>query len=132
MKKLYIYDIELWVVGTYNTRILKREKGVDATVPLEGSIISDKEYIEIANEIKDNYLKKLNEKLINEGKVEIIDWSEPFLFLPEKEFNYIGFALIDDYHIREATLKEAMEILTPEEFNEIYGNLIKIGGKNNG
>ena len=129
MKKLYIYDIELWVVGTYNTRILKREKGVDATVPLDGSIISDKEYIEIANEIKDNYLKKLNEKLINEGKVEIIDWSEPFL--PEKEFNYIGFALIDDYHIREATLKEAMEILTPEEFNDIYGNLIKIGGKNN-
>lgn len=130
MKKLFIYDIELWVVGTYNTRILKREKGVDATVPLEGSIISDKEYIEIANEIKDNYLKKLNEKLINEGKVEIIDWSEPFL--PEKEFNYIGFALIDDYHIREATLKEAMDILTPEEFNDIYGNLIKIGGKNNG
>ena len=130
MKKLFIYDIELWVVGTYNTRILKREKGVDATVPLDGSIISDKEYIEIANEIKDNYLKKLNEKLINEGKVEIIDWSEPFL--PEKEFNYIGFALIDDYHIREATLKEAMEILTPEEFNDIYGNLIKIGGKNNG
>ena len=130
MKKLYIYDIELWVVGTYNTRILKREKGVDATVPLDGSIISDKEYIEIANEIKDNYLKKLNEKLINEGKVEIIDWSEPFL--PEKEFNYIGLALINDYHIREATLKEAMEILTPEEFNEIYGNIIKIGGKNNG
>lgn len=127
MKKLFIYDIELWVVGTYNTRILKREKGVDATVPLDGSIISDKEYIEIANEIKDNYLKKLNEKLINEGKVEIIDWSEPFL--PEKEFNYIGFALIDDYHIREATVKEAMDILTPEEFNEIYGNLIKIGGK---
>ena len=130
MKKLFIYDIELWVVGTYNTRILKREKGVDATVPLDGSIISDKEYIEIANEIKDNYLKKLNEKLINEGKVEIIDWSEPFL--PEKEFNYIGFALIDDYHIREATVKEAMDILTPEEFNDIYGNLIKIGGKNNG
>lgn len=127
MKKLFIYDIELWVVGTYNTRILKREKGVDATVPLEGSIISDKEYIEIANEIKDNYLKKLNEKLINEGKVEIIDWSEPFL--PEKEFNYIGFALINDYHIREATLKEAMEILTPEEFNEIYGNIIKMKGK---
>lgn len=127
MKKLYIYDIELWVVGTYNTRILKREKGVDATVPLDGSIISDKEYIEIANEIKDNYLKKLNEKLINEGKVEIIDWSEPFL--PEKEFNYIGFALINDYHIREATLKEAMEILTPEEFNEIYGNVLKLGGK---
>lgn len=130
MKKLFIYDIELWVVGTYNTRILKREKGVDATVPLDGSIISDKEYIEIANEIKDNYLKKLNEKLINEGKVEIIDWSEPFL--PEKEFNYIGFALINDCHIREATLKEAMEILTQEEFNEIYGNIIKIGGKNNG
>lgn len=129
MKKLFIYDIELWVVGTYNTRILKREKGVDATVPLEGSIISDKEYIEIANEIKDNYLKKLNEKLINEGKVEIIDWSEPFL--PEKEFNYIGFALINDYHIREATLKEAMEILTPDEFKQIYGNII-IGGKNNG
>ena len=55
MKKLFIYDIELWVVGTYNTRILKREKRVDATVPLDGSIISDKEYIEIANEIKDNY-----------------------------------------------------------------------------
>lgn len=126
MKKLFIYDIELWVVGTYNTRILKREKGVDATVPLDGSIISDEES-KIANEIKDNYLKKLNEKLINEGKVEIIDWSEPFL--PEKEFNYIGFALINDCHIREATLKEAMEILTPEEFNEIYGNIIKMKGK---
>lgn len=128
MKKIFIYDIELMILGTYTTKILKREKGVKAIRNLEGNIIyesNDRE--EIPYIIRKKYEDKLNKKIEEEGKVEIIDWSEPFL--PEKEFNYIGFALIDDYHIREATLKEAMEILTPKEFNEIYGNIIKMKGK---
>lgn len=128
MKKLFIYDIELMILGKYTTKLLKREKGLKAIRNLEGNIIyesNDRE--EIPYIICKKYKDKLNKKIEEEGKVEIIDWSEPFL--PEKEFNYIGFASIDDYHIREATLKEAMEILTPEEFNEIYGNIIKMKGK---
>lgn len=128
MKKLFIYDIELMILGTYTTKILKREKGVKAIRNLEGNIIYESnDRKEIPYIIRKKYEDKLNKKIEEEGKVEIIDWSEPFL--PEKEFNYIGLALINDYHIREATLKEAMDILTPEEFNEIYGNIIKMKGK---
>lgn len=131
MKKLFIYDIELWVVGTYNTRILKREKGVEATVPLNGNIVvdsKDSNYV-IAIKLKKKYLEKFRKVIEDEGKIEFVDWAEPFF--PEKEFNHIINALITDYNIREATVKEAIEILTPEEFSEIYGNVLKLGGKNN-
>lgn len=126
MKKLFIYDIELMILGKYTTKLLKREKGLKAIRNLEGNIIyesNDRE--EIPYIICKKYKDKLNKKIEEEGKVEIKDWSE-------KEFNCINCVLVTDYSIREATLKEAMEILTPEEFNDIYGNLIKIGGKNNG
>lgn len=131
MEKLYIYDIELVFMGTYITKILKKEKGVEAAVPFSGNIIidsKDNDYI-IAEKLKKKYLEKFRNVIEEEGKVEFVDWSEPLL--PSKEFNYIINALITDYNIREATVKEAMDILTPEEFNDIYGNLIKIGGKNN-
>lgn len=123
MKKLFIYDIELMILGTYTTKILKREKGLKAIRNLEGNIIyesNDRE--EIPYIICKKYKDKLNKKIEEEGKVEIIDWSE-------KEFKCINCVLVTDYSIREATLKEAMEILTPEEFNEIYGNIIKMKGK---
>lgn len=123
MKKLFIYDIELMILGKYTTKLLKREKGLKAIRNLEGNIIyesNDRE--EIPYIICKKYKDKLNKKIEEEGKVEIIDWSE-------KEFNCINCVLVTDYSIREATLKEAMEILTPEEFNEIYGNVLKLGGK---
>ena len=128
MKKLFIYDIELMILGKYTTKLLKREKGLEAIRNLDGNIIyesNDRE--EIPYIIRKKYEDKLNKKIEEEGKVEIIDWSEPFF--SEKEFNCINCALVTDYSIREATLKEAMEILTPEEFNEIYGNIIKMKGK---
>lgn len=123
MKKIFIYDIELMILGKYTTKLLKREKGLKAIRNLEGNIIyesNDRE--EIPYIICKKYKDKLNKKIEEEGKVEIIDWSE-------KEFNCINCVLVTDYSIREATLKEAMEILTPEEFNEIYGNIIKMKGK---
>lgn len=123
MKKLFIYDIELMILGKYTTKLLKREKGLKVIRNLEGNIIyesNDRE--EIPYIICKKYKDKLNKKIEEEGKVEIIDWSE-------KEFNCINCVLVTDYSIREVTLKEAMEILTPEEFNEIYGNIIKMKGK---
>ena len=122
MKKLFIYDIELWVVGTYNTRILKREKRVDATVPLDGSIISDKEYIEIANEIKDNYLKKLNEKLINEGKVKLVSMKNEDSFYKK----YLGkIFTIKQVGCVAVTFKEATE----ENISPYLYNLQKVEEK---
>lgn len=132
MEKLYIYDIELVFMGTYITKILKKEKGVEAAVPFSGNIIidsKDNDYI-IAEKLKKKYLEKFRNVIEEEGKVEFVDWSEPLL--SSKEFNYIINVLITDYNIRESTVKEAIEILTPEEFSEIYGNVLKLGGKNNG
>lgn len=132
MKKLYIYDIELVFMGTYTTKIFKKEKGVDATVPLNGNIVvdsKDSNYV-IAIKLKKKYLEKFRKVIEDEGKIEFVDWAEPFFLFPEKEFNHIINALITDYNIREATVKEAIEILTPEEFGEIYGNVLKLGGKN--
>lgn len=130
MKKLYIYDIDLVFMGTYITKILKKEKGVEATVPFSGNIVvdsKDSNYV-IAIKLKKKYLEKFKKEIVEKDKIELINWSEPLL--PSKEFNYIINALITDYNIREATVKEAIEILTPEEFNEIYGNVLKLGGKN--
>lgn len=130
MKKLYIYDIELVFMGTYTTKIFKKEKGVEATVPFSGSIVIDSKnsnYV-IAIKLKKKYLEKFRKVIENEGKVEFVDWAEPFF--PEKEFNHIRNAFITDYNIREATVKEAIEILTPEEFGEICGNVLKLGGEN--
>lgn len=131
MKKLYIYDIDLVFMGTYITKILKKEKGVEATVPLNGNIVvdsKDSNYV-IAIKLKKKYLEKFRKVIEDEGKIEFVDWAEPFFLFPEKEFNHIINALITDYNIREATVKEAIEILTPEEFSEIYGNIIKMKGK---
>ena len=131
MKELYIYDIELVFMGTYTTKTFKKEKGVEATVPLNGNIIvdcKDTDYT-IAIKLKEMYLKKFKKEIEEKGRVEFIDWAEPLL--PSKEFNYIINAFVTDYNIREATVKEAIEILTPEEFNKIYGNVLKLGGKNN-
>lgn len=133
MKKLFIYDIELVFMGTYTTKIFKKEKGVEATVPLNGNIVvdsKDSNYV-IAIKLKKKYLEKFRKVIEDEGKIEFVDWAEPFFLFPEKEFNHIINALITDYNIREATVKEAIEILTPEEFSEIYGNVLKLGGKNN-
>lgn len=74
MKKLFIYDIELMILGTYTTKILKREKGLKAIRNLEGNIIyesNDRE--EIPYIICKKYKDKLNKKIEEEGKVEIID-----------------------------------------------------------
>ena len=86
MKKLYIYDIDLVFMGTYITKILKKEKGVEATVPLNGNIVvdsKDSNYV-IAIKLKKKYLEKFRKVIEDEGKIEFVDWAEPFSFSQKK------------------------------------------------
>lgn len=74
MKKLFIYDIELMILGKYTTKLLKREKRLKAIRNLDGNIIyesNDRE--EIPYIMRKKYEDKLNKKIEEEGKVEIID-----------------------------------------------------------
>lgn len=129
MKRFYICNIEVNVVGKNKTFFRKKENLIGAKTYLEKEIIyEENKEQEIAKIIRDNCKNKLQEKINKNKKVEILDYSDPlYRFKTFEEILYIDIINID---IREATIKECIEKLTPTEYAEIYGNeLIIKGGK---
>lgn len=129
MKKFYICSIEVNVVGKRKTFFGKREHLAGATTYIEREVIyEENKEREIAEKLCDNYRKTLQEKINKDKKVEILDYSDPlYCFETFQEILYIDILNIN---IREATIQECIEKLTPTEYAEIYGNkLIIKGGK---
>ena len=129
MKRFYVCNIEVNVVGKNKTFFRKKENLIGAKTYLEKEIIyEENKEQEIAKIIRDNCKNKLQEKINKNKKVEILDYSDPlYRFKTFEEILYIDIINID---IREATIKERIEKLTPTEYAEIYGNeLIIKGGK---
>ena len=84
------------------------------------------------NKIKD-FLKEEAENDINEwnkeikanGEVELWDISYGYRKIDIDVFNYE----ITDLNIYEATISECIEQLTPEQYQEIYGNILNLRGE---
>lgn len=47
-------------------------------------------------------------------------------FIPEVKFDKINDFKNVDIEFREATIQECMEELSPTEYNEMYGNILKV------
>ncbi len=84
------------------------------------------------NEIED-FLKKEVESQINEwnkeieanGEVELWDNSYGYRKIDIDVFKYE----ISNLNICEATISECIEELTPEQYQEIYGNILNLKGE---
>ena len=124
MKKLMKCEIDIKVIGKYYG-LFKREKDVEATSYILRSIIcEDTNKEKIAVKILKKYKSELEERLKIDKKVELVDYESPLLI--EKTFNKITNIEILRYNIREATIKEAIEELSPSEYAIVYGNILKL------
>lgn len=127
MEKLYCVYYEFVVKGSYKTKILHKEIPVKATVGTwaDTFIIAEKE--DINKEIKkiiaekvENYKKTIKEN----GYIYLTDWETPFF--SENRFEKIDSFDINLVNSREATIKECLKNLTPDEYNRLYGDTLTI------
>lgn len=124
MKKLMKCEIDIKVKGKYYG-LFGKEKEVEALFYILRNIIcEDKNKEKIAEKIVKEYKKGLEEKIEEDKKVELVDYDSPFF--SEKLFNEITDIEILRYYIREATIKEVIEELSPSEYAKVYGNILKL------
>lgn len=80
-------------------------------------------YHEVYRKIKNKVTEYQNE--INScGYTYLYDFS--LAFIPEVKFDKINDFKNVDIEYREATIQECMEQLSPTEYNEMYGNILKV------
>ena len=128
--KLYRVNYSYTVEGFKKRFLSKKMRPVNAKVDSRiAYIICKKEDVE--NEVKKIIKDKIKEwqKEINScGYTYLYDWT--LAFVPEVKFNQIERCSNIEIYYDEATIEECIERLSPTEYNEMYGNILKVG-KNN-
>ncbi len=127
MEKLYCVYYEFVVKGSYKTKILHREIPVKATVETfcDRFVVSKKE--DISKKVKELVKEKIEEyktKIEKYGYIYLVDLETPFF--SENRFEKIDDFEIDFVNSREATIKECLKNLTPDEYNRLYGDTLTI------
>lgn len=118
----YLYTLE----GFQKKFLSKKMKPVSAKVISEPFYIKCDElslYHEVHKTIKDKVIEYQNE-INSYGYKYIYDWT--LAFVQAVEFNKINDFKNVDIEYREATIQECMEELSPTEYNEMYGNILKV------
>lgn len=129
MKKLYVVNFNYYIEA--NEKCWFRKKCI---VNINREIydyfmISEEDELEknIRN-IINNKIKSIELDIEEQGYTEIWDWGQGSLFdCRYVDINRVIDFYIDKFSYREATLQECIKKLTPKEFEEIYGNILKIG-----
>lgn len=124
--KLYKIDYSYVVEGSYKTFFTKRIKPSKANIDARTVYIKCEE-----NEIEEE-LKKIVRNKMAEWQQEIdlysyiylYDWT--FAFVPDIKFNKIDKCSDIELYYEEATIQECLERLSPTEYNEMYGNILKV------
>lgn len=124
--KLYKVSYSYILEGFQKKFLSKKMKPVSATIISEPFYIDCDElnlYHKVHKRIKNKVTEYQNE--INScGYTYLYDFS--LAFIPEVKFNKINDFKNVDIEFREATIQECMEELSPTEYNEIYGNTLKV------
>lgn len=124
--KLYRVEYSYTVEGLRKRFLSKKMRPVSAKVDSRiRYIICEKEDIE--NEVKKIIKDKIEEwqKEINScGYTWLYDWT--LAFIPETKFNQIKRCSNIEIYYEEATIEECIERLSPTEYNEMYGNILKV------
>ena len=111
--------------GYCYTWIRHKEKPVEAEVHSGSFFIKSKEN-KLEKALKEQIQKDVEHyknKISTEGRIYLYDWSSPFI--EEKRIEKIENIKLKDYTFREATISECMEELTPEEYSEMYGKILR-------
>lgn len=124
--KLYRVNYSFTLEGFQKKFLSKKMKPVSAKIISEPFYIKcdklslhHKVYRTIKNKVTE-YQNEIN----SYGHKYIYDFS--LAFIPEVKFDKINDFKNVDIEFREATIQECMEQLSPTEYNEIYGNTLKV------
>lgn len=125
MEKLFYVSYSYMLYGYCYTWIRHKEKPVEAEVHSDSFFIKSKEN-KLEKALKEQIQKDVEHyknKISTEGRIYLYDWSSPFI--EEKRIEKIENIKLKDYTFREATISECMEELTPEEYSEMYGKILR-------
>lgn len=125
MEKLFYVSYSYMLYGYCYTWIRHKEKPVEAEVHSGSFFIKSKEN-KLEKALKEQIQKDVEHyknKISTEGRIYLYDWSSPFI--EEKRIEKIENIKLKDYTFREATISECMEELTPEEYSEMYGKILR-------
>ena len=130
MDKLFYVSYSYILYGYCYTWITHKEKPVEAEIHSDSFFIKSKEN-KLEEALKEQIQKDVEyykNKISTEGYICLYDWSSPFI--EEKRIEKIENIKLKDYTFREATISECMEELTPEEYSEMYGKILKMEAQN--
>lgn len=130
MDKLFYVSYSYILYGYCYTWIRHKEKPVEAEIHSDSFFIKSKEN-KLEEALKEQIQKDVEyykNKISTEGYICLYDWSSPFI--EEKRIEKIENIKLKDYTFREATISECMEELTPEEYSEMYGKILKMEAQN--
>ena len=125
MEKLFYVSYSYMLYGYCYTWIRHKEKPVEAEVHSGSFFIKSKEN-KLEKALKEQIQKDVEHyknKISTEGRIYLYNWSSPFI--EEKRIEKIENIKLKDYTFREATISECMEELTPEEYSEMYGKILR-------
>ena len=124
MKKLYCIDLEYIIKGNGFSFFTKNKEKNVLREQYDLFLISSKDTIKAD-------LKKCLESKITDYKEMIEEGNKIILFdcntFFNEKLNKINGYELKSFSYREATLNECLEHLTPDQFKELYGNIILKG-----
>lgn len=124
--KLYRVEYSYTVEGFRKQFLSKKMKPVNVKVGSRiAYIICEKKDIEneVKKVIKDK-MKEWKQEINSCGYTWLYDWT--LAFISEVKFNQIERCSNIEIYYDEATIEECIKRLSPTEYNEMYGNILKV------
>lgn len=125
--KLYKIDYSYIVEGSYKTFFTKKIKPSKANIGARTIYIKceENEIEEKLKKIAHNKMEEWQQEIDLYGYIHLHDWT--LTFVPAIKFDKIDKCSNIEFYYKEATIQECFKRLSPTEYNEMYGNILKVG-----
>lgn len=122
--KLYRVEYSYTVEGFRKQFLSKKMKPVNVGSRI-AYIMCEKEDVEneVKKAIKDK-MKEWKQEINSCGYTWLYDWT--LATIPKVKFNQMECCSNIEIYYDEATIEECIERLSPTEYNEMYGNILKV------
>ena len=126
MKKLYYINYGIKFKASKHSLFNKtKHYEVEQTYVTRYLIIEKNEIEDFLKKEAENQINEWNKEIEANGEVELWDNSYGYRKIDIDVFKYE----ISNLNIYEATISECIEQLTPEQYSEIYGNILNLKGE---
>lgn len=124
MKKLYCIDLEYVIKGNGFSFFTKNKEKNVLTERSDLFLISSKDTIKAdLKKYLESKITDYKDMIEEENKIILLDYNTFFY----EKLNKINGYELKSFSYREATLNECLDHLTPDQFKELYGNIILKG-----